>query len=143
MPPPDAAAAAGSFRRDLVSAYAATIARVASWLVISALAYRISPAAFAFLALVRATVGLLNYTTLGLGPALIHSLAGARRGADPAPDAATASAIAAAPANDAPPVLSYETARRSDDTTATDATRSLYANGLAVAGIAFLFGAVL
>jgi O-antigen/teichoic acid export membrane protein len=64
-----------TLRRDIASAYAAAGARIVSWIIISALVYRHDGAgAFAMLALVRATLGLLNYTTIGLAPAMIHFL---------------------------------------------------------------------
>jgi O-antigen/teichoic acid export membrane protein len=65
-------------RRDLLSAYAASGARVLSWVAVSALLFRADPLAFAMLALIRGAVGLLNYTTLGLAPAMVRSLAQAR-----------------------------------------------------------------
>ena len=77
MPPP--AAPPPTLRRDLLSAYAAAGAKVASWAVVSAVVYRASPAAFAVLALVRATLGLLTYTAFGIGPAMVHELARASR----------------------------------------------------------------
>lgn len=62
-----------STRGDLVAAYAATGAKVLSWAVAAAVVYRhLGEAAFAVLAMTRATLGLLNYTTFGLGPAVIH-----------------------------------------------------------------------
>jgi O-antigen/teichoic acid export membrane protein len=65
-------------RRDLASAYFASVGRILSWVVVSALVYRTMGApAFAMLALVRGTIGLLNYVSLGLAPALIHHAAGA------------------------------------------------------------------
>jgi len=65
-------------RRDLASAYFASVGRILSWVVVSALVYRtIGASAFAMLALVRGTIGLLNYVSLGLAPALIHHAAGA------------------------------------------------------------------
>jgi O-antigen/teichoic acid export membrane protein len=64
-----------SLRRDILSAYAASIARVLSWVIVSALVYRRSPDAFAMLALVRGTLGILNYCSLGLLPAMIQMLA--------------------------------------------------------------------
>lgn len=64
-----------SLRSDLTTAYAAAGARIASWAVVSALVYRLlGPDHFAVLALVRGTLGILNYTTLGLAPALVHHL---------------------------------------------------------------------
>ncbi len=74
--------------RDVASAYLAAGAKVASWVVVSAVVFRwLGPAAFAVVALVRGVLGLLNYTALGLGPAMVRELA--RAGADP-PGAAVA-----------------------------------------------------
>ena len=64
-------------RRDILSAYAASGSRVASWVIVSALVYRRSPSAFAMLALVRGTIGILNYAALGLLPAMIQAMANA------------------------------------------------------------------
>ncbi len=67
--------AASSMRRDLASAYAVTGARVTSWVVVSAVVYRrLGADALGLLTLVRATVGILAYTSLGLGPALVKVL---------------------------------------------------------------------
>ena len=64
-----------STRRDLTSAYVATAARIASWVVIAGIVMRRMGAdEFALLALVRGTLSILNYGTLGLGPAMIHHL---------------------------------------------------------------------
>jgi len=64
-----------NIRRDIASAYLAAGTRVVSWIAVSALVYRRGgTAAFAMLALVRATLGLLNYATVGLAPAMIHFL---------------------------------------------------------------------
>src|SRR5215469_15444315 len=63
-------------RRDLASAYLAAASRIGSWVVVSGLVYRLlGRDEFAMLALVRGTIGLLNYTSLGLAPALIHRAA--------------------------------------------------------------------
>ncbi|HZZ43910.1 MAG TPA: hypothetical protein VFE58_13315, partial [Tepidisphaeraceae bacterium] len=63
-------------RRDIASAYLASFTKLASWLTVSALVYRhLGPAPFALLALIRSTIGLLTYTSLGLAPSLIHHLA--------------------------------------------------------------------
>ncbi|HSZ58908.1 MAG TPA: lipopolysaccharide biosynthesis protein [Tepidisphaeraceae bacterium] len=60
-------------RRDVASSYFASITRIASWVVVSALVYRVLGAPeFALLALIRGTIGLLNYVSLGLAPAFIH-----------------------------------------------------------------------
>src|SRR5690349_9087962 len=62
-----------SMRRDLLSAYFATGAKVGSWAVVSAMVFRfLGPGQFALLALIRGTIGLLNYVSLGLAPAIIH-----------------------------------------------------------------------
>ena len=54
-------------RRDVISAYAASGAKILSWVVVSGFVYRfVDVAAFAMLALIRGTIGILNYTTLGL-----------------------------------------------------------------------------
>src|SRR6476620_1638849 len=53
---------APSMRRDLLSAYLATGAKVGSWAVVSAVVYRyLGAGEFAILALIRGTIGLLNY----------------------------------------------------------------------------------
>ena len=65
--------------RDVLSAYGATFARIFSWVIISAAVWRmVSPGAFALMSLVRATIGILNYTSLGLAPAMIRLLAEAK-----------------------------------------------------------------
>ncbi len=62
-------------RRDLASAYLAGGMRLGGWVVISAIVYRrLGAEAFALLALIRATTGLLNYLGLGLPQALVHYL---------------------------------------------------------------------
>ena len=72
---PDSSASS-SLRRDIAStAYLASASRITSWVVVSALIYRRDVSAFAVLTLIRSTIGLLNYTTLGLAPAMIHSIA--------------------------------------------------------------------
>jgi O-antigen/teichoic acid export membrane protein len=71
-----------SMRRDVISAYVLTACRVGSWAVVSAVVFRrLGADAFAMLALVRATLGALSYTTLGLAPAMVRMLAmaGARQ----------------------------------------------------------------
>jgi O-antigen/teichoic acid export membrane protein len=65
--------------RDVVSAYALTAARVIAWILVSATVYRrYPPDYFAALSLIRWTIGLLAYTSIGLGPAMVHALAHAR-----------------------------------------------------------------
>lgn len=66
-----------TMRRDLATAYLASATRLASSVIVSALVFRfIGTAEFAMLALVRGTIGILNYVSFGLAPALI------RHGAD-------------------------------------------------------------
>jgi hypothetical protein len=63
-------------RRDVLSAYAASAAKILSWVIVSGLLYRyIDIAEFAMLALVRGTIGILNYTSFGLSPAMIRIVA--------------------------------------------------------------------
>lgn len=87
-----------TFRRDIASAYLAAASRVGSWVIVSGLVYRyLGGVEFGILALVRGTLGILNYVTLGLAPALIHLGADAVHDLAPAPLRRTA----------APPTLSY------------------------------------
>lgn len=64
--------------RALVTAYAASAARVASWLIVFGLVYRASgdagQANLGTLALARASVGLLGYASLGITPVLVRLL---------------------------------------------------------------------
>jgi O-antigen/teichoic acid export membrane protein len=65
-----------TLRRDLLSAYLASGSRVLSWVVVTAIVYRrLGATNFAMLALVRTTIGLLNYTSIGLAPAMIRLMA--------------------------------------------------------------------
>ncbi len=78
-----------SMRNDLLSAYLLTGVRVGSWILVSALVYRhLGSLAFAMFALGRSTVGLLAYTAVGIGPAMIRLMAEAR--ATPSATAASA-----------------------------------------------------
>ncbi|MDB5330449.1 MAG: hypothetical protein JWP03_1600, partial [Phycisphaerales bacterium] len=66
-------------RRDISAAYLSAAARIGAWAAVSALVYRAGGAGeFAVLALVRGTIGILNYTTVGLTPALIRLFAESR-----------------------------------------------------------------
>lgn len=59
----------------LGTSYFAAVARVVSWLIVSAVVFRWGgPEQLALLMLVRGTIGLLSYVSLGLTPALIHHL---------------------------------------------------------------------
>jgi O-antigen/teichoic acid export membrane protein len=70
-------------RRDLISAYAVTAARIGSWVAVSAVVYRrLGAEALGLLTLVRATIGILSYTSLGLGPAIVKLLTAT---SDPSP----------------------------------------------------------
>lgn len=119
-------------RRDLLSAYAASGARVLSWIAVSALLFRAEAMQFAMLALIRGTVGLLNYTSLGLAPAMVRALAEARHaGRDVGETPNRGSTVPAAV-----PVLNY--LRPSDD-----AVLRVYASGKLAAAITGCIGIVL
>ena len=110
-------------QRDVTSAYIATASKILSWVIVLGLVYRFIDAAdFAMLALVRATIGILNYTTLGLSPAMIRMLAEARARPQPVIDAAS--------------VLPYF----NPDDSATRDVRALYSNGMAIALVSALLG---
>jgi O-antigen/teichoic acid export membrane protein len=66
-----------TLQRDIFSAYLVTGSRVLAWVVVAAVVYRVEKSAFAVLALVQSTAGVLEYTALGLGPAIIHQSANA------------------------------------------------------------------
>src|SRR5262245_21880780 len=105
--------AASTMRRDIVSAYLATAAKVGSWALITAAVYRFSRPEFALLALIRATLGLLNYTSIGLAPAMIRFLAEAK-----------ATSPVATPAEMQPSrILPYRSAPPADP------SRDVYSNG--------------
>lgn len=119
----DAPATSSTLTSDVISAYAATAAKIGSWVVVLGLVYRyIDPAEFAMLALIRGTIGILNYTSLGLSPAMIRMLA---EGWAAKPQAAQDSA------------LSYYSAEPDRG------TQSLYANGLMIALITGAVGLVI
>jgi O-antigen/teichoic acid export membrane protein len=67
-------------RRDIVSAYLVTAARVFAWIVVTGSVVRVAGrGAFAILALVQTTVGILEYAAIGLSPAIIRMSAEAIR----------------------------------------------------------------
>jgi len=67
--------------RDIFWAYALSAARVASWIVVYGTLYRrVGAEAAALLALVRWTLGLLNYASAGLAPAILHYAAKSQEG---------------------------------------------------------------
>ncbi len=121
-----------TIRRDIASAYLAAGSRVVSWVVVSAFVYRRSgPGAFAMLALVRATLGLLNYATVGLAPAMIHFLpARSRPGQQPAMPLVEGAGL---------PTLDYAPAETTDLNYSPDV---LYCNGVALAWTAALVAGV-
>ena len=96
-------------RRDVISAYVLTFARIASWVVVSAVVYRhLGAAAFATVALVRSTVGILSYASLGIGPAIIRLLSVAEKASPVLPvSPADAELTTAEPLT---AILSYESA---------------------------------
>jgi O-antigen/teichoic acid export membrane protein len=64
---------ASSLRRDIVSAYLVTFARVFAWIVVTATVVRTAGKdAFGLLAIVQSTVGILEYAAIGLSPAIIR-----------------------------------------------------------------------
>jgi O-antigen/teichoic acid export membrane protein len=116
-----------SLRRDLFGAYLATGAKVGSWALVSAIVFRIGGAEqFAVLALVRGTIGLLNYISLGLAPALVHNAARA----DAEPDAESRP--------DSQSVLGYHNTRAEDSIPLP----VLYCNALFIAAVAMIVGGV-
>jgi len=65
-----------SIKLDLASAYLASAVKIGIWAAVSAIVFWYSfEAGLGILSLVRSTIGILNYTTLGLGPAMVHLLA--------------------------------------------------------------------
>src|SRR5688500_7156082 len=110
-------------RRDVLSAYLATGSKILSWVIVLGLVYRFVDAAdFAMLALIRGTIGILNYTTLGLSPAMIRMLAEAERAKPQAAQGAE--------------VLPYFTPERPE----THGIRALYSNGMLIALISGAIG---
>jgi O-antigen/teichoic acid export membrane protein len=65
----------GHFLLDVVTSYLASAAKVGSWAVITGLLLRYAgEAQLAVFALVRATLGVLNYAGVGMAPALVRML---------------------------------------------------------------------
>lgn len=75
-----------SIKCDLLAAYAAAGAKVLAWAAVSRLVLGggVYAAEFALLALIRSTLGMLNYTSLGLAPTMIHFLSLAKGGGEDA-----------------------------------------------------------
>ena len=71
----------GNVRHQLLAAYCASGAKVLAWAVAAAVVYRhLGAGPFALLMLLRGTLGLFNHAAFGLGPAVLHYSALARRG---------------------------------------------------------------
>ena len=71
--PPDHSERKRLLGRDVASAYLLTFSRVAAWATISAIVYRHAEVGeFVLFVLLRSTVTLFSYTSLGLAPAMIR-----------------------------------------------------------------------
>jgi O-antigen/teichoic acid export membrane protein len=122
--------ASSSLRRDIVSAYVLTAARVLAWIVVTAIVFRVAgKPAFALLAIVQSTVGILEYAAIGLSPAIIRMTAEAMR--------QSRNGLVAAHA--VPPVIGYDT----PPPNRTPAVQAVYANGFVMALLTALVGAIL
>lgn len=108
----------------MISAYAATGAKILSWVIVLGLLYRRDVAEFAVLALIRGTIGILNYTSFGLSPAMIRLLSEAKRVQPASTQPAAADSV-----------LPYEAPRHGEDGVA-----KLYANGLMIALLSGVVG---
>jgi O-antigen/teichoic acid export membrane protein len=65
-----------SIRREIASAYLASGAKILSWVVVGGIVYRSGGSIeFGILSLIRGTIGILNYVSLGLGPATVKMMA--------------------------------------------------------------------
>src|SRR5262245_27416993 len=74
-PPLEPTSPPSTMRRDLISAYVASGMKVASWAVVSKLLIeRGAIEQFALFSFLRGTLSFLNYTSLGLAPAIIHRM---------------------------------------------------------------------
>src|SRR5580765_2926465 len=79
--PVESQAPPSTMRRDLIWAYVASGSKIASWAIVSAIVYRkAGKLEFGMLSMVRGTIGILNYTALGLAPAMVRLLAESRGG---------------------------------------------------------------
>ncbi len=68
-----------SLRREIASAYLASGAKIVSWVVVAGVVYRVGGAVeFGILSLIRGTIGILSYVSLGVGPAMVRMMAGAQ-----------------------------------------------------------------
>src|SRR4051812_20101998 len=116
-----------TIRRDITSAYGASFARIASWVIVSGAVFRfVSPGAFALMSLVRGTIGILNYASVGLAPAMIRLLAEAR-----------------APRRVVPVSESDQLEYAQSPPRVIDPVREVYVNGVAWSLLACCFGLVI
>jgi O-antigen/teichoic acid export membrane protein len=114
---------APSLRRDIISAYFVTAARMLAWILVTAAVFRVAgKSAFALLAIIQSTVGILEYAAIGLSPAIIRLTAEAMR------DDRTRGL----------PIIDYG----STPPNRTPAVQEVYANGFAMALLTALCGAV-
>ena len=114
---------------DLIWAYVASGAKIASAAFVAGLLFRRAGAAeFAMFALIRGTIGVLNYTSLGLAPAMVRLLAEALAQSHPDSVLPTELQAEAIPHRPRPAGLSE---------------RSVYANGVSVAALSLALGLVL
>ena len=114
-------------RRDIISAYLVTAARVFAWIAVTATVFRVAgKPAFALLALIQSTVGILEYAAIGLSPAIIRMTAEAIQGDRNG-------------VRSTPPAIAYD----SPPPTRTPAVQAVYANGFVRALLTALGGGVL
>jgi O-antigen/teichoic acid export membrane protein len=135
---------ASTMRRDVISAYVASAARVGSWVIVSAIVMRCyGTSEFAVLALVRGTLSILNYGTLGLGPAMVHHLSGA--GGERGPQVTAPRPVVPVTAATADSRLAYLDPARTADPLGEvlRPLRATYAAGLKIAAVAAVVSAIL
>lgn len=125
-------------RRDIASAYLAVAARLGGQLVVSAAVYRtLGLVDFAVLNLIRSTVGLLQYTGLGLAPAMVRLLAASSHPQPASPAGVATDSLAIS----TPLVLAYAAPDATADHAVTPAQR-VYASGVALALVLSVVGVV-
>jgi len=130
----ESATAPSTMRRDIVSAYVAVGAKVLAWAIVSAIVFtRGGETQFALLTLVRSTLGLLTYVVLGIAPAMIRMIAEATQVRALTPDE-----LDVAPAST--DVLAYA---RPTERIREDPVSTVYANGLVLAAMFAIAGAIL
>jgi O-antigen/teichoic acid export membrane protein len=123
--------------KDILWAYAASLARVGSWVVVYGVLFRtVGAEAAALLVLVRWTLGLLNYASAGLGPAILHYAAKSGGAAAPDPAAAHGFEVVAEP-NEAEPHAAI-----GNPPSAIASPSAIYRAGIRLSWTGALFGAV-